>query len=97
MTAAHQEADEIVLGTDGAYWWVYELKLLKKTSILFVVWKILGGAFVGIWMFVVFLSAGDEGFWWGGFSVPCHGVRPADTGYARAELYRVFALRRRYG
>lgn len=54
-------------GSDGVYRWVYELKLLKNPSILFIVWKILGGVFVGIWLFVMLLSIGDANFWWHGF------------------------------
>lgn len=54
-------------GSDGVYRWVYELKLLKNPSILFIIWKILGGVFVGIWLFVMLLSIGDANFWWHGF------------------------------
>lgn len=54
-------------GNDGIYRWVYELKLLKNPVILFTVWKILVGIFVGIWLLITLLSAGDKGFWFNGF------------------------------
>ena len=69
MDGKEQKAsqDGILRGSDGVYRWVHELKLLKNPSILFVVWKILGGVFVGIWLFVMLLSMGDSNFWWYGF------------------------------
>lgn len=57
----------ITLCPDGKYRWVYELKLLKNPAILFVIWKILGGAFSGVWLFVTLLSLGDTHFCWDGF------------------------------
>lgn len=57
----------ILRGGDGVYRWIYELKLLKNLSILFIVWKIFSGVFAGIWLFVTLISMGDAGFWWSGF------------------------------
>lgn len=57
----------ITLCPDGKYCWVYELKLLKNPSILCVIWKIIVGAFLGVWLFVMLLSLGDTHFWWDGF------------------------------
>ena len=57
----------ITLCPDGKYCWVYELKLLKNPAILCVIWKIIVGAFLGVWLFVMLLSLGDTHFWWDGF------------------------------
>lgn len=57
----------ITLCPDGKYCWVYELKLLKTPAILCVIWKIIVGAFLGVWLFVMLLSLGDTHFWWDGF------------------------------
>ncbi|MBS1409245.1 MAG: hypothetical protein HPZ97_10335, partial [Oscillospiraceae bacterium] len=57
----------ITLCPDGKYCWVYELKLLKNPAILCVIWKIIVGAFLGVWLFVMLLSQGDTHFWWDGF------------------------------
>ena len=53
----------ITLCPDGKYCWVYELKLLKNPAILCVIWKIIVGAFLGVWLFVMLLSLGDTHFW----------------------------------
>ena len=57
----------ITLCPDGKYRWGYELKLLKTPAIVFVIWKSLGGAFSGVWLFVTLLSLGDTHFCWDGF------------------------------
>lgn len=59
--------DRVVRDNDGVYRWKYEMKLLKNPSILFLVWKILVGSFIIIWLFVTMLSIGDVHFWWDGF------------------------------
>ena len=57
----------ITLCPDGKYCWVYEMRLLKNPAILCVIWKIIVGAFLGVWLFVMLLSLGDTHFWWDGF------------------------------
>lgn len=61
--------ENICLGPDGCYRWVYELNMLKNPTILITVWKVLGIAFGAVYLFDILISLatdsmyGLEGFW----------------------------------
>lgn len=54
--------DNIVLGTDGKYHWLYEFKLLKNPTILKLLWKIFLWIFVCMWLFLSIVNACDGHF-----------------------------------
>ena len=49
----------IQLCADGKYRWIYELNMWTNPSVLFVVYKIFGWIFLGIFLFMAILSAID--------------------------------------
>lgn len=61
VEAAEHLSPNILRGSDGVYRWVYELSLFKNPTILFMLWKIFGGIFAGIYLFVFILQAADFG------------------------------------
>lgn len=58
---------DIELCSDGVYRWVYEFKMLRNPTILFLIWKIFAGVMLLMWLMLVILSCGDRGFWFDGF------------------------------
>ncbi len=50
---------------DGKYRWAYDLSLWKNPTILFMMWKIFGFIFIGIWAFLLIIDLDDitERFW----------------------------------
>lgn len=60
-------SDGIRLCGDGVYRWVYELKLLKNPTLLFTLWKLLGGIMLGIYVIDTVTSLGSSGYWPAGF------------------------------
>lgn len=57
----------IVKGEDGVYRWVYELKLLKNPTILFLLWKIFGFILLGVFVLTMLFDMGNPDYWWDGF------------------------------
>lgn len=47
IEAAERLSPNILREPDGVYRWVYELSLFKNPTILFMLWRILGGIFAG--------------------------------------------------
>lgn len=54
---------EIMLGSDGVYRWVHELKLLRNPTLLFTLWKLLVGVMLGIYVIDTVTQFGTDGFW----------------------------------
>lgn len=59
--------ENIILGSDGVYRWRYDLSLFKNPVILFMIWKIMIGIFIGIWIFVILISVQNVNFFSKGF------------------------------
>ena len=63
-----QVTEHIRLCPDGVYRWYYELSMLKNPIILFTTWKLLGGSFGAVYLFVLISSvASDALYGWRGF------------------------------
>ena len=60
-------SQNIKLGSDGKYHWVYELNLYRNPVILGVLYKIFGVIIIGLFLFSTLLSCGGHNFWWSGF------------------------------
>lgn len=52
---------------DGKYRWVYEFKLFRNPTILFVIYKIFFFIGVGEWVLTTLFSLGSRNFFWDGF------------------------------
>ena len=50
----------ISLDSNGTYRWIYELNLYKNYDILFLIWKIFGYIFWGLWLFMLVLDFFDD-------------------------------------
>lgn len=85
----------IMVGPDGIYRWAHELNMFRDPTILFTVWKIFSGIFVGLWLFLLMLEASDgdldakNGFiLTGGFALLLFGVLVlATVAYLAYALY----------
>ena len=53
------DSQEIVLGADGTYRWVYELSLYRNPTVLFLVLKIFMSVLAGMYIFMMLLQIGD--------------------------------------
>lgn len=54
-------SENITLYDDGKYRWIYEVRLMKDWTILFLIWKILGGISIALWIFTMLLGIGEKG------------------------------------
>ena len=54
-------SENIYLCTDGKYRWVYEFDMIRNPTILILVWKVLGMAFIAVMllMMIMSLASGD--------------------------------------
>lgn len=54
--------ENVTLYDDGKYRWIYEVRLMKDWTILFLIWKILGGISIALWIFTMLLGIGEKDF-----------------------------------
>ena len=57
-----QSDSRVTLYPDGKYRWVYEVSMLKNSSILFDVYMVLGICFGVVWLLILLLICVEDGF-----------------------------------
>lgn len=61
QAATERLSPGIPKGADGKYHWACELNLWKNPTLLFMLWKIFCGIFIGLYLFLILLDAGRYG------------------------------------
>ena len=61
-TQARQISENITLGTDGKYRWVYEMSLFKNPTVFILVWKIFFFIMLGGFVLAFLVSVGNRNF-----------------------------------
>lgn len=54
--AAEEAGERVALCPDGVYRWYYEFPMMKNPTVLFTVWKVLGIAFLAVFVFVALID-----------------------------------------